>query len=136
MTNPTPDQDPDPKKKDSLSEKLESLRRNEKVDGFVNYASSNTRDIIAYILMMIGIILLFTSSFYGGALIGIIFGLYFTQEIRVAIKNINDYIEQQGMVRSLIFGGLLLAFAIAAPSIFIGIALAIVIKQFLYPETV
>lgn len=132
MTNPAPENPKDEKKK--LGETLESLRKNEKIEGIYNYASSNTRDTVAYILMIVGIVLLFTNTFYGGLLVGLIFGYYFSQELLKYSRSINDLIEEQGMVRSLIFGGLLLALFISAPAIFIGTGLAIVLKQILSPE--
>lgn len=142
MTNPTPSpttsnpEQPNPQapKKNPLSEKLEALRKNEKIEGIYNYASNNTRDTVAYILMIIGIVLLFTHLFYGGFIVGLIFGLYFTDEITALLRSLNDLIEQHGMVRSLIFGGLLLAILILAWPIYLGTAVAIGVKHILYSE--
>ena len=134
MTNPDPSQDPTPPKKSTLAEKLESIRKNEKIEGIYNYAASNTRDTLSYILMIVGIVLLFTHPFYGGFIVGLIFGLYFTQEITATLGSLNDLIEFQGMVRSLIFGGLLLALLVLAWPIYIGAAMAIAIRHILYPE--
>lgn len=85
--------------------------------------------------MIVGIVLLFTNTFYGGLLVGLIFGYYFAPELLKYSQSVNDLIEEQGMVRSLIFGGLLLALFISAPAVFIGAALAVVIKQILSPES-
>lgn len=134
MAEKNPGNKPESPKKDSLSDKLEAFKKNEKVEGLYNYAANNTKDTVAYILMIIGIVMLFTHTFYGGTIIGILFGLYFSKELAQAFGNLNDLIEQQGMVRSLIFGGLLLGFFIMAPSIFIGIALAVGLRYILYPE--
>lgn len=133
MTNPTPTPE-QPPKKNPLSEKLEALRKNEKIEGIYNYASNNTRDTVAYILMIIGIVLLFTHLFYGGFVVGLIFGLYFTEEITALLRALNDLIELHGMVRSLIFGGLLLALLVLAWPIYLGVAVAIGVKHILYPE--
>lgn len=135
----TPDQEPEKnepisEKNEPLSDKFESLKRNEKIDGIMSYASSNTRDILAYILMIVGIVLLFTHSFYGGLVIGLILGLYFTKEVAEIFSSLNEFIENQGMVRSLILGGFVLALFVSAPAIFIGIAIAIAVRQILHPE--
>lgn len=134
MVDNKSDKNPESGKKESLSDKLESFKKNEKVEGIYKYATSNTKDTVAYILMIIGIVMLFTNSFYGGTLVGILFGLYFTKELIGAFNNLNDTIEQQGMVRSLMIGGLLLALFIMAPSIFIGIGIAVGLRHILYPD--
>ncbi|MCB1114388.1 MAG: hypothetical protein KDK62_06500, partial [Chlamydiia bacterium] len=135
MAEKPSDNKPENSKKDSLSDKLEALKKNKNVEGIYNYAASNTKDTIAYILMVIGIVMLFTHSFYGGTIVGILFGLYFSKELVEIFNNLNDLIEQQGMVRSLIFGGLLLALFIMAPSIFIGVALAVGLRYIIFPES-
>lgn len=135
MTEPSSGNKPESPKKDSLSDKLEALKKNEKIEGIYNYATSNTKDTIAYVLMVLGIVTLFSSSFYGGSIVGIIFGLYFSKELYEIFHNLNDLIEQQGMVRSLIFGGLLLALFISSPWIFIGAALAVGLKHILMPDS-
>ena len=78
--------------------------------------------------------MLFFEPIYGGAIIGIIVGLYFTKEIITPIKSIESFIERQGMVRSLILGGTLLGIFIEAPAIIIGAAVAVGLKQIILPE--
>ena len=134
MSTTPPGQDPNPPKKNPLADKLDSLRKNEKIEGIYNYAANNTRDTLAYILMIIGIVLLFSYSFYGGFIVGLIFGLYFSDEITHTLRSLNDMIEFHGMVRSLIFGGLLLALLILAWPLYMGAAVAVGIKHILYPE--
>lgn len=120
---------------DKFKNTLQGLKSNEKLENLVGYATANTRDTISYVLLIIGIILMFFHSFYGGALIGLIAGFYFSSEIMAIIKHGNDLVEEQGIVKSLIAGGLLLALFISAPAIFIGAALAVAIRQILFPET-
>lgn len=128
-----------PESTDSFQDKfkntLKDLKSNEKLESLVGYATANTRDTISYVLLIIGIILMFFHSFYGGVLIGLIAGFYFSSEIMAIIKHGNALVEEQGIVKSLIAGGLLLALFISAPAIFIGAALAVAIRQILFPET-
>lgn len=131
-----PEQDPRNKKenetfKDKIKESLDSFTKNEKVEGLYNYAKHNTRDTIAYILLLAGLLLMFYEPWYGGILVGLIFGLYYSKELMDAIKHIETYVNEQGFVKSLIFGGLLLGFLIAAPYIFIGIAFALGLRYLL-----
>lgn len=124
-----PNKPQDPKNiKDKLSETLDNLKKNEKIDGLFQYVNSNTKDTIAYIVLILGIILVFFYSFWGGLLVGLVAGMYFSEEINYLVKHINEIIEHQGMVRSLILGGTLLALFILAPSVFVGAAIAVAIK--------
>lgn len=99
-----------------------------------NYFQPSTKDMIAYVLLILGIILLFVSHLYGGALIGIVAGVYFSNEIIGLLKNANHLIEEQGLARSLILAGLALAFFISAPAIFVGAALVIALRWFVFSE--
>lgn len=121
-------------KKNKFNEALENIKKNEKIEDIYNYARSNTGDTIAYVAMIVGILTLFFEPFFGGTIIGIVTGLYFSKEIIRPIKNIENFIEKLGMVRSLILGGLLLAFLIKIPMIFIAAAITIGIKQLIYSD--
>src|ERR1700753_1440744 len=79
------------------------------MEDFYTYAKSNIRDMIAYALMVIGIILLFFQPIYGGLLIGIVAGVYFSKEILNWIETYPQFLEDYGLVRSVVLGGLLLA---------------------------
>jgi hypothetical protein len=132
-------EDPNKKKpeeeKNKLSETLESIKKSEKVDDIVTYAKTHTTDTIAYILMVFGIIWLFFNYFYAGLLIGAIAGFYFAKEINTMIKNANDYIEKEGMAKSLILGGTVLALFISAPGIIIGAAIVVGLMQIFHAKS-
>jgi hypothetical protein len=135
MANTSPSQEP---KKESVKEKLsstlESFKKSEKLEGLYGYASSNTRDTLAYVLMIIGIVLMLFHPFYGGALIGLLGGFYFAPELVYIVQNISKIIDLHGMVRSLIAGGVFVGLFISAPAIFIGMAIAVALKQIIFPE--
>jgi hypothetical protein len=119
--------------KDKFKASLDQIQANEKLGNLVGFATANTRDTLSYIALIIGIVLIFFQPFYGGALIGLVVGLYFSAEILSVVKNFSSLVDNQGIVRSLIGGGFLLALFICAPAIFIGIALAVAIRQILFP---
>ena len=135
MVNSSPPQEP---KKDSMKDKLsstfENLKKNENFENIYGYASNNTRDTIAYVLMIIGIVLMLFHPFYGGTLIGLLGGFYFASELIYLVQNISQIIDYQGMVRSLIAGGVFVGLFISAPAIFIGMAIAVALKQIIFPE--
>lgn len=93
-----------------------------------------TKDLVAYILLILGIVLLFFQPIYGGLLIGIVGGVYFSNEIIEVLKRLTTLIEEQGITRSLILGGLVLAFFICAPAIFVGAALVVCLRWFVFNE--
>lgn len=107
------------------------LTKDKGVENVFNYAKTNTRDMIAYILLLTGLLLMFFDPSYGGTLIGVIFGLYFSQELFDACKNYETFIQNEGFVKSLVFGAILLAFFFSAPFIFIGAAVAVAVRRLL-----
>lgn len=114
-----------------FSDTFNNLKNNENLDNLYKYAQDNTRDTVAYVLLILGIILLFFKPIWGGALIGIVVGIYMYREIITLLQNINGFIEEQGMVRSLVLAGMVLGFFISAPMIFIGAAIGVGFKHLL-----
>lgn len=114
--------------------KEKGFKRPEKIEDIYKLASSNARDTLAYIALIIGLLLLFFDRLLGGCIIGIIAGLYFSKEIMAIVRNLEDFIENLGVVRSLILGGALLGLLIEAPAIFLGLAVAIGLKQIIFPD--
>lgn len=130
MNNPTFSEDPDNKdERPRWRKALDSLLHKDNIDRFYSFASSNTRDTLAYILLLTGLLLLFFEPFYAGALIGVIFGLYFSEELIDLAKNYRHVIQNQASIRSLIFAGLLISLLISAPFIFLGTFVAVTVKQ-------
>jgi len=111
--------------KEKLSKKLDSLKKNENFEGLFEYAQAHTADTIAYLLMIAGIIWILFQNFYGGVLVGLVAGYYFHREVIQLVKSFEQFIEEQGLARSLIMGGTLFALFIMAPGIFVGAAIMI-----------
>lgn len=105
---------------------------NSKEDLFT-YFKNHTRETISYVLLILGLLLLFFEPVYGGLLVGVVAGIYFGQEIVSYIKNwktmVNTQTRYSEVARNLILAGLALAFFISAPAIFLGAAIAIGIKE-------
>lgn len=126
-------EDKDPLKVEKTEEQPTAPEK-EKTPGLFDFARTNTKDAIAYIILIIGIILLFFERFSGELLIGVIFGLYYSREIQSLFRNFNEFIEEQGIVRGIVLGVTALALFISAPGIFIGAILAVIIKYLFSPE--
>lgn len=127
---------PPPKepKKPKAPEKPVEPPKNNRLDDFFGQFTGNIRDIVAYILLVLGILLLFVNHLYGGLLVGVVVGVYFSKEIVRLIQNIEAFIDRQGLPRSIILAGLLVAFLISAPAIFLGIALVVLLRFFILNE--
>ena len=65
MTNPTPPVSEKPPEKQKETPQTPLPDNLEKPTSFYKYVSSNTRDTVAYVVLIVGIILLFLPSLYG-----------------------------------------------------------------------
>lgn len=121
------------KKEESITEKItgsvNDLRKSEKVEDLFQFAKGNTRDTISYIVLFLGIILLMFRPMWGGLMIGVVGGIYFAKEIVNWFQNLNQYVEERGLIRTIIIGGLALGLFLEAPYIFIGAAISIGVMQ-------
>lgn len=120
--------------KNGETEKKEKTPQHEEnqADKIYQFARSNTQDTVAYVILFIGIILLFFRPEWGGILVGAVGGFYYSQEIMSMVLDVNTFIDREGMIRSLILGGLLLAFLIQSIWLFVGLAVGVAIKQILF----
>lgn len=100
-----------------------------KKEDIMNYAKSNTLDTVAYGIMLLGIILLLFAPPVGQVLVGAVGGFYFGQELIAFLKNLRTYLEEEPIVRSLIFAGVCLALFIGSPLLFIAAIVAALLRQ-------
>ena len=110
----------EPHEGETIKEKFTKRIKNEKMENLFSFAKENTSDTLAYFLLVLGIIFLFFQPFWGQLLIGLVAGYYFSDEIIAFCKNFEREINQQGMVRSIVFGATLVALFVMVPMIFIG----------------
>lgn len=100
---------------------------NKPKDDFLSLVKANGKDTIAYILMIVGIILTLFQSFWGGFIVGAVLGYFYRSEIIQAITNYHRIIDQEGLVKSVILGGTLLALFLGSFSLFIGAAVVVLL---------
>lgn len=118
-------------KKNKFSETLDSIKNSDQVDSVVTYAQNNTLDTIAYAIVLLGLILMFWNHFIGGLLVGVVAGFYFSAEILELFRNTNAKIERNGLARSIVFAGVLIALLLFLPGLVIGAAIAAVLSLLL-----
>lgn len=119
----------DPNKKDEKEVSGISQEGREKIEKIYKFARTNTMDTIAYVILFLGIVVLFINALVGGLMIGIVGGFYFAREMLKRLYGINEFVEEEGLIRSLILGGVLLGLAIKAFWIFVGLAIGMGIAK-------
>lgn len=103
-------------------------------NGFYKGAPANPRDLITYVLLFLGLLLLFIVPLYGEFLIGIVAGVYFSKELVEFVNGYKEIIEEQGFVRSLVLAALLLTFIITTPALFVGAIIVALLRLFVFTE--
>jgi uncharacterized membrane protein len=112
--------------------KEEQPNQSKKVEFSFEYAKSNKEKVITYILLVLGLLLLFFNNMLGGLLIGVVAGYFFDSEIIYYIRNLNQIISGQEHIRYVVLTALVLGLLIAAPGIFIGAVIIAIFKQVLF----
>lgn len=117
--------------KPSLSETLESFRRNANLDTFLAYARSNVQDTIAYAVLFLGLLLSIFQGFLGDLLVGLVVGFYFSRELLSFVRSYEFFFQEHGLPRSVVFLALMFVLFISAPGVFIGAAIMTATKVLL-----
>lgn len=131
---PHEEERPPPRRPKTFGRRMQGWFKDFRVENMTEYAGEHQREMISYAILAFGIVLLFVFPLLGEALIGTIFAIYFTAEIWSVIFDYDEYIQELGMTRSLILAGVLAAFFIQAPGIFIGAILTLIVKYFIVTE--
>ncbi len=105
-------------------------------DELTEYIKGNPKDVAAYILMIISLIMILFGSYieYANLFIGLIYGLYFSEELAFLVTNIREFIEEYNLVKALVCGGTILALCIQVPLFFVGVGTITAIR-ILWPES-
>ena len=83
------------------------------------------RDTVAYVVLVLGLLLLPWLPLYGGALVGIVFGVYFSDEMLNRVKGFRSFLEKEGMAKSMVCAGAVLALLITVPTLVLGAVAAV-----------
>lgn len=97
-----------------------------------SYSASNPETMVTYILLVLGLlILLFISNIFGGLIIGMVAGYYFSSEIIGYLRNLTQIADGKNQFLFIVLAAVLLGLLIAAPGIFIGAVIVAAFKQVL-----
>jgi hypothetical protein len=97
-------------------------------DIFQNSLDGRTQSL-TYVILIIGLILMFFNSLIGGLLLGMVAGYHFAKEIFYYVRHLDHLFIGQDKLRYITFTALLLGLFIVAPGIFVGAALVAAFKQ-------
>ncbi len=106
----------------------------DKSECVITYIKTHVRETIAYAILALGIILMFVDSLYGGTLVGIIAGIYFGDHVVRYLTNWKICREDKETSHNIISAAVALTFLIAAPGVFLGMAVAIGLKKIFVKE--
>lgn len=98
-------------------------------DHIISFVKTHSRESIAYVLLVLGIVLLLFDNIYGGILVGIVTGIYFGDNLVNYIVNWKLSLDSKDMTQNIVLAGASVAFLITSPAIFLGIAISIAVKQ-------
>ncbi len=91
--------------------------------GMVEVFKANVGDTIAYIVMALGLLLCFFEPFIGGLPVGFVMGLYFSKSVFHYASQFRDFLVAEGIFRGFIIVASLVALAITAPGLALGLFL-------------
>lgn len=114
---------------DKVRDTFRNMRDSKKVDELYNYAQNNKEQTVIYVLLIVGLLVLFFNNMLGGLIVGMVAGYYFAPEIIYYIRNLGQIVSGQDQVRYVTLTALLLGLFISAPGIFIGAAIVAAFKQ-------
>ncbi len=101
-------------------------------EGFMHFVKENKWDTFAYLVLFLGLLItVIFDRFIGGMLVGLILGIYFSQDVREKFSFFKEYLDQHGIFRSFVLVAALIAIFIASPGLCIGTAIGAFIRPYL-----
>lgn len=97
----------------------------------MNFVKDNLWESISYVILFAGLILSIFNPFLGGSLVGIILGIYFSQEILDRSMAFKDLVVREGIFRGFIVIAAVLALLLEAPGLLIGSIIGAWVRPFL-----
>lgn len=112
---------PDPKKEEPGNQK----------HSFIDFVKDNMWESISYVVLFAGLILSIFNPFLGGSLVGIILGIYFSQEILDRAMSFKEMVIREGIFRGFIVIAAVLALLLEAPGLLLGTIIGAWIRPYL-----
>ncbi len=101
------------------------------IKGLIQFVQENRWESISYVIMFGGLILSIFDPFLGGILVGLILGIYFSQEIIERSISFKEMIIRDGVFRGFIVIAAVLALLIEAPGLLLGTIIGALLRPYL-----
>lgn len=93
------------------------------------FARENTWDTVIYALLLIGLILTFINTFWGSAIVGIVAGFCYHQEILDWLNGLKSRMDRKDTLSFLVLAVLFILFFVSYPLLFISAAVVVALFQ-------
>lgn len=111
--------------KDKLQEKISEIKESETVTEIRNYTKANKFESVIIALVVFAVIMTWFNPMIGLSLIGLLLGIYFTDDITTMCRQIEKYYQTNGWFKIVLFAGGLLSLLITVWPFIVGIAIAV-----------
>ena len=113
---------------ESNEPKTEEQEPVHKKQSFASFVSEHKWESFSYLVLFFGLILCLFYPFWGGILVGLILGGYFSQTMLDKAATFKDFIEHEGIFRGFVVFAAALALLFEAPGLFIGTLIGIYVR--------
>lgn len=100
-------------------------------DNFIIFVTNHKWDVFAYIIIIIGLITTLYNQITGGFLVGIIMGIYFSEQLRLQGAYFKEFLDQEGIFRGFIVVAAFIALLMMALGLVVGAVVGAFIRPYL-----
>jgi hypothetical protein len=93
--------------------------------GIVKFCKSNIADTIAYAIIAVSLLYCFFDAFVGEIPVGFILGIYFSSYVFKLAAQFRDFLMREGVFRGFVVIAGMLAVAIGAPGLCLGLVVGV-----------
>jgi hypothetical protein len=98
---------------------------------FMHFVKDNLCESVCYVILFCGLIFSIFNPFLGGSLVGLILGIYFSQEVIEKASSFKEFIIREGIFRGFIIVAAVLALLIEAPGLLVGTVIGAWVRPYL-----
>jgi len=100
-------------------------------EGFFELLKNHKWDSLAYLVIFIGLIITIFHQIVGGFIVGIILGLYYSEQVKIRFDWIKEFLEENGIFRCFIVIAAFLALLITTFGLCIGTLVGVYLRPLL-----
>lgn len=101
------------------------------VAGWINFFKEHMGESIAYLVLFFGLIFTIFCPNIGGFIVGVIFGGYFSSQIKERVMVFKEFIDEEGIFRGFIIIAAFIALLIVGLGLCIGTAVGALVRPYL-----